>query len=199
MSSGHEDFVSEVTSALSVAGSFTGGADAAKPAAPVSKDIYLATDTQILYVCLADGVWTNSGQFYLLLAGGTMSGAIAMGTNKITGLAAPAADGDAARKLDVDTVNARLDDVTHSSPARAIDTIYQNTSGKLKLVTVMVRMDVGEYAYIQYASSSPPSTKILVEDNSQTVSFIVPVNWYYRVATGSGPLTAPYWEEWDLL
>lgn len=38
----------------------------------------------------------------LPLAGGTMSGVIAMGTNKITGLAAPSAAGDAARKTDVD-------------------------------------------------------------------------------------------------
>ena len=38
----------------------------------------------------------------LLLAGGTMSGAIAMGANKITGLASPTADADAATKKYVD-------------------------------------------------------------------------------------------------
>lgn len=39
---------------------------------------------------------------YLPLSGGTMSGAIAMGNNKITGLAAPTDDGDAANKAYVD-------------------------------------------------------------------------------------------------
>lgn len=39
---------------------------------------------------------------YLKLAGGTMAGAIAMGNNKITGLGAPTASTDAARKQDVD-------------------------------------------------------------------------------------------------
>ncbi|CAB4137919.1 Bacteriophage lambda, Stf, side tail fibre-repeat-2 [uncultured Caudovirales phage] len=37
-------------------------------------------------------------------AGGTMTGAIAMGNNKITGLGTPTADGDAATKLYVDTI-----------------------------------------------------------------------------------------------
>ena len=42
----------------------------------------------------------------LPLAGGTMTGAIAMGTNKITGLGTPAADADAATKAYVDTASA---------------------------------------------------------------------------------------------
>lgn len=42
---------------------------------------------------------------YLPLAGGTMSGAIAMGTNKITGLGDPTANQDAATKIYVDTTN----------------------------------------------------------------------------------------------
>ena len=41
-------------------------------------------------------------QNFLPLAGGTMTGAIAMGTNKITGLGAPTADADAATKKYVD-------------------------------------------------------------------------------------------------
>ena len=40
----------------------------------------------------------------LNLSGGTLSGNIAMGDNKITGLAAPTADGDAARKKYVDDI-----------------------------------------------------------------------------------------------
>jgi hypothetical protein len=46
---------------------------------------------------------TNSLATKLPLAGGTMSGAIAMGTNKITGLGTPTATGDAATKDYADT------------------------------------------------------------------------------------------------
>lgn len=42
----------------------------------------------------------------LSLTGGSMTGAIAMGNNKITGLAVPTATSDAARKADVDAVSA---------------------------------------------------------------------------------------------
>ena len=40
----------------------------------------------------------------MALTGGTMSGAIAMGSSKITGLATPTADADAATKAYVDSV-----------------------------------------------------------------------------------------------
>jgi len=43
---------------------------------------------------------------YLALSGGTMTGAIAMGTNKITGLGTPTGNADAATKLYVDTADA---------------------------------------------------------------------------------------------
>ena len=49
---------------------------------------------------------TNSIATKLALAGGTMSGAIAMGTNKITGLGDPTANQDAATKTYVDTADA---------------------------------------------------------------------------------------------
>lgn len=49
---------------------------------------------------------TNSIATKLALAGGTMSGAIAMGSNKITGLDAPTANADAATKGYVDTADA---------------------------------------------------------------------------------------------
>ena len=49
---------------------------------------------------------TNSIATKLALAGGTMSGAIAMGTSKITGLGNPTANQDAATKAYVDTADA---------------------------------------------------------------------------------------------
>jgi hypothetical protein len=57
----------------------------------------------------------------LNLTGGTMSGAIAMGTNKITGLGTPTATADAATKGYVDTSVANLVD---SAPA-ALDTLNE--------------------------------------------------------------------------
>jgi len=53
--------------------------------------------------------WINTSSFlsaYLPLAGGTMSGAIAMGTNKITGLGNPTAAQDAGTKTYIDTADA---------------------------------------------------------------------------------------------
>lgn len=92
------DWYSAVEASLTKAINLTSGLDAAKAASPTVGDVYVATDTTIVYVCYAVGTWTNIGALYLLLAGGTMSGAIAMGANKVTGLAAPTAAGDALRK-----------------------------------------------------------------------------------------------------
>ena len=57
----------------------------------------------------------------LALAGGTMSGAIAMGTSKITGLGDPTADQDAATKVYVDT---SISNVIDAAPA-ALDTLNE--------------------------------------------------------------------------
>lgn len=292
MASGHPDFVSEVTTTLAEAGSFRGGADAAKPASPVAKDIYLATDTKILYVCIADGSWTGfdfammvqgiltlyadlaGGGFeieniadptaaqsaatrayvlaqvaaYLLLAGGTMSGAIAMGTNKITGLGdptaaqdaatkayadtklanvvedttpqlggnldaqsnqinnlpAPSAANDAARKAYVDTVDAKLDDVTQAQPTRVLGTTYQNTGGKIRIVTVTLDQTSGSNFVAECAAASPPTTVVAsdygdgLSVQAHSFTFVVVPNYYYRVRRTSGADGILYWTEWDL-
>lgn len=79
-----------------------GGLDASKSTTPEVKDVYLATDTNILYVCYTPGNWTDVTHACLLLAGGTMTGAINMGAKKITNLPAPAAANDAVRKAYAD-------------------------------------------------------------------------------------------------
>jgi hypothetical protein len=76
----------------------------------INEDVVLtATATELNYV---DGV-TSAIQTQLdaklALAGGTMTGAIAMGTNKITGLGTPTADTDAATKAYVDAARSGLD------------------------------------------------------------------------------------------
>jgi len=136
------DYYTQTLIAEAEAARFKGGLDANKPDDPVSKDLYLATDTKILYICVVDDNWTGfdasilvqgiltlyanmlGGGFqikniadptaaqdaatrayvlarcglYLPLAGGAVTGAIAMGANKITGLANPTAAQDAATR-----------------------------------------------------------------------------------------------------
>lgn len=63
---------------------------------------------------------TNSLAGKLNLTGGTMSGAIAMGTNKITGLGTPTSSADAATKSYVDTANALKLDLAGGTMSGAI-------------------------------------------------------------------------------
>ena len=121
------------------------------------------------------------------------------GGHTITGLGAPTAAADAARKTEVDTVNAKLDDVSHSSPTRAKDTPYQNGS-KLRFVTIGVSLDFDEAARVKIGPSSSTTTVIAyLLDNPQNVSFIVPPNWYYRLEEYIGTISIDKWYEWDLL
>ena len=92
------DYYTQAQLALAEVKYIDGGLDAAKATTPDLKQVYIATDTNKLYMCFTAGVWTNVTGLFLLLAGGTMTGAIAMGANKITGLADPAADQDAATR-----------------------------------------------------------------------------------------------------
>lgn len=189
------------------ASSLQNGADAAKSAAPGVGDVYVATDTTITYFCFAAGAWTNISALYLLLAGGTLSGALAMGTNKITGLAAPAADADAARKVDVDTVDAKLDDVSVAQPVRVLDTIYQNTT-KIRLVVVVCTFDGGltEEVTARIGAASPPVTDVdyltfTSGHGGDTVSnlvMLVPPSYYYRAIKTLGTAALTKWTEYDL-
>ena len=96
------DFYTWVETLNVQASSLKHGADADKASSPDDGDIYIATDTEKFYICYVDGSWVEETGLYLPKAGGTMSGAIAMGSHKITGLAAPTSDNDAARKKYVD-------------------------------------------------------------------------------------------------
>tara|TARA_Y100000310_G_scaffold154415_1_gene153982 strand:- start:9500 stop:10051 length:552 start_codon:yes stop_codon:yes gene_type:complete len=96
------DFYTWVETLNVQASSLKHGADADKASSPDDGDIYIATDTEKFYICYVDGSWVEETGLYLPKAGGTMSGAIAMGSQKITGLAAPTSDNDAARKKYVD-------------------------------------------------------------------------------------------------
>lgn len=102
------DYYTQAQISEAEAAKFKGGLDDNKSDTPVSRDIYYATDSKILRVCVVDGTWININALYLLLAGGTMTGAIAMGGNKVTGLGAPAAAGDALRYGQAEIRNAEI-------------------------------------------------------------------------------------------
>ena len=100
----------------------------------------------------------------------------------------------------------KLDDVTHSEPSRALGTIYQNTSGKLRFVTVQIYADQSGSVKAEIGSASPPTIVVgqIGEDSIDAdiiyaaISFIVPLAWYYRIVTLLGSPTLQDWHEWDL-
>ena len=176
------DYYTQAAISEAEAAKIKGGLDVNKSAAPVSRDVYIATDTQILYVCVVDGVWTGfdasiltqgiltlyenmagggkritniadptaaqdaatrayvlaQKALLLLLTGGTMSGDIAMGTNKLTGLGAPAAQNDSLRYGQAEIRNNEI--------AAAAEIAYE----KLDLYLGIVNLDIAPGATIAY-------------------------------------------------
>jgi len=103
-------------------------------------------------------------------------------------------------------------DVTSS---RAIGTIYQNTSGKIKIVGVTVaayssstnsELDVSAVC----GASTPPLTNVVQNysvipitnvHHRVPVTFVVPKNYYYQIARsyiGTGTPFISEWIEWTL-
>lgn len=104
---------------------------------------------------------------------------------------------------DISDVDAKLDDVSHSEPTRALDTVYQNTTDKIKFVSVTIFVS-DEQANVLIGSSSSPSTVVAVLkdidslNSYRTASFIVPVDWYYEIESTIGTPIKIEWHEWDL-
>ena len=102
----------------------------------------------------------------LSLTGGTMSGAIAMGTSKITGLGTPTANEDASTKLYVDTVAAtKLDKFNEA-----------NTASGATSVTINAKSGVATFSTA--CASSPSFTLYTINNNQITPSSIVWVEIY---------------------
>lgn len=91
----------------------------------VSVPMTNSVSTYINWLMCADTkTWTNGSvsiNSFMPLSGGTMTGSIAMGDNKITGLGAPTANGDAATKQYVD-------EATPIIPAGAVDATSTSTA-----------------------------------------------------------------------
>jgi hypothetical protein len=163
------DYQSEFVSASVEATSFRFGLDAAKPAAPAAGDIWLATDTDILYVCYVAGTWTKID--YRLF-------------NAIQ------TDQTAARALD--TTNNHIYQNT-SGKIRQVNVTVQCVNGAYQQIEAYcqstspptISVDIGNWNH-------------LTSTGYVRVSFVVPPNYYYKVLAASGTLTLYKWIEWDL-
>jgi hypothetical protein len=110
---------------------------------------------------------TNSIATKLPLAGGTMTGAIAMGTNKITGLGTPTASTDAATKGYIDTVTVAPSNLTGviTSVGAATSIASQTGTGSTFVVQntpTLTTPVLGVATATSINGTSIPSTKTLV-------------------------------------
>lgn len=102
------DWYSMVTELEAEAYKFRGGADASKSAAPETRDVYFATDTKILYICVVDGSWTGFDASILVQGVLTLYENMAGGGKRITNIADPTAAQDAATRAYVLATKALL-------------------------------------------------------------------------------------------
>jgi len=120
---------------------------------------------------------TNSLATKLPLAGGTMSGAIAMGTNKITGLGTPTASTDAATKGYIDTTVLAPSNLTGPiTSIGAATSIASQTGTGTKFVVdtspTLVTPVLGVATATSINGTTIPSSKTLVATDS--TQYVVP-------------------------
>lgn len=99
-----------------------------------------------------------------------------------------------------------IDDAVQSNVTsyRVLDTDYQNTSGRAKIVNVQVYHYGVADAYAYVSASNPPADYMAYREHfgladathSTTIHFVVPNNYYYRV--GPNTNTVVKWTEWTL-
>ena len=120
---------------------------------------------------------TNSLATKLPLAGGTMSGAIAMGTNKITGMGNPTANQDAATKYYVDNVTVAPSNLTGpiTSVGSATSVAAQTGTGStfvMQTSPTLTTPNIGVATATSINGTTIPSSKTLVATDSTT--YVVP-------------------------
>lgn len=95
----------------------------------------------------------------------------------------------------------KLDDVSHTEPTRALGTIYQNTGGKIRFISVNLGASANGSATL-YCDANASPTDVIASTTVETSLFgflasIIPPSWYYKVVVGSGTLNIQEWHEWD--
>jgi len=93
-------------------------------------------------------------------------------------------------------------DVTAS---RAIGTTYRNTSGKIIFVTVTVVHNNTSSWSAKCDLNAAPTTVVAQQQTGAAVtndircaSFVVPVNFYYKISDDGGTKTLLSWIEWAI-
>jgi len=89
------DYYTQAQISEAEAASFKGGLEANLPDHPLSRDIYLASDTHILYVCFVDDAWTGFDAAILTQGILTLYANMLGGGKRITNIANAAAAQDA--------------------------------------------------------------------------------------------------------
>ena len=120
---------------------------------------------------------TNSLATKLPLAGGTMSGAIAMGTNKITGMGNPTSNQDAATKYYVDNVTVAPSNLTGpiTSVGAATAVAAQTGTGSTFVMDTsptLVTPNIGVATATSINGTTIPTSKTLVATDS--TAYVVP-------------------------
>jgi hypothetical protein len=145
---------------------------------------------------------TNALAARLPLAGGTMTGAIAMGTNKVTGLGTPTTSTDAATKGYVDTVTVAPSNLTGpiTSVGSATSVAAQTGTGSTFVMNTsptLVTPALGVATATSINGTTIPTSKTLVATDS--TAFVVPSqtgnSGKYLTTNGTvsswGTITAP--------
>jgi len=109
-------------------------------------------------------------------------------------------------KVEVD----KLDDCAYNpTPSRALDTVYQNTSGKIRIVAVEGRMNILEVLNCYIGTSTAALGDVGMVSNEiesgtagdythGVVTFVVPPSYYYKASTEGTGVSLQEWKEWDL-
>lgn len=117
------------------------------------------------------GTMTTNLATKLALAGGTMSGNIAMGSNSITGLAAPAAGGDAANKTYVDgqvtTINSTISALDTDDVAEGSNMYWTVARGNTVADARIALANVGDLADVNTTGAA--ADKFLKFDGSEWI------------------------------
>ena len=121
-----------------------------------SGDVISASDINAIATQVNTNETAISGK--LPLAGGTMSGAINMGSNKITNLATPTANSDGATKNYVDTKSVKFSSVKSwytTSAGGYNDTFWKNETG-FDVLTEGIWVVAGEANGVMHTILTPP-------------------------------------------